>query len=112
MQIEELIEFRRKIHARPELSNEEVQTAEDVVQFLTECHASRIVAPIGGKGVLAEFDSGNEGPSVLLRAELDALPIQEESDLDYKSTRDKVSHMCGHDGHLTILLGVASILLS
>lgn len=107
MNIDKLKEFRRYIHAHPELSNEEVETAKRVVDYLNACNPDTIIHPIGGTGVLAVFDSGVEGPTVLVRCELDALPIEEINTFEHTSTRKAVSHMCGHDGHLTMLLGVA-----
>lgn len=107
MNTERLIEFRRDIHAHPELSNEERQTAAKVHAWLQELNIFHSIKEIGDTGIIAEYDSGKEGPHILLRAELDALPIEEINNFEYRSSKKHVSHMCGHDGHLTSLLGVA-----
>ena len=62
---------------------------------------------MGGSGIAVVFDSGQEGPTLLFRCELDALPIQECSELPYRSERDVKAHLCGHDGHMAIMLGLA-----
>lgn len=99
--------IRRSLHAEPELSGQEVKTASTMVELLSASNPDRIVEGIGGAGVMAIFDSGTEGQHVVIRAELDALPIVETNDFDYRSTVDGVSHKCGHDGHMTILIGLA-----
>jgi len=108
--VEALIDFRRQLHRYPELSGAEVQTAQRVVSYLRPLAPSRIWDNIGGAGVVALFDSGHAGPCLLLRAELDALPIQEVNDFAYRSQYPGVAHKCGHDGHTAILLGVAAAL--
>lgn len=110
MSLNKLIEFRRLVHANPELSNQEFETGHRVLEFLKNCKPDEIIYPIGETGLLAEFKGGDDGPSVLLRAELDALPIEEINGFDHRSKTKDVSHMCGHDGHMTILLGVAEYL--
>lgn len=109
MTTQDLKEFRRYIHKNPELSNEEVNTAHLIVERLRALNPgpAGIITGLGGHGVMAEFDSGIKGPSIMIRAELDALPIQEVSDIEHRSDVDNVSHMCGHDGHMSILLGLA-----
>ncbi|WP_282095330.1 amidohydrolase [Epibacterium ulvae] len=104
--IAELTEFRRALHKRPELSGEEVETAAAIVEALKPLNPDRILKGLGGHGVAAVFDSGVEGPTVLFRAELDALPIQEISDNPWKSEIDGKGHLCGHDGHMTMLLAL------
>jgi amidohydrolase len=105
--LEELIDLRHELHRNPELSFKEVHTAAKVVRLLKDCGADPIIQKIGGHGVLAQFNGHAPGPCVLLRAELDALPIPEENKFDYSSQNPGNSHACGHDGHMTILIGVA-----
>ena len=105
--VNELIEIRRHLHANPELSGQEYQTAEKITELLAKHNPSSIIEKVGGTGVLAIFDSGNEGPTVLFRSELDALPIKEINEFEYRSKVENVAHKCGHDGHSTILIGLA-----
>lgn len=108
--VTELIELRRKLHRQPELSGEEVETAKTIIKALTHLAPSKIISGLGGHGVAAVFDSGNPGPTILFRAELDALPIQEISDNPWKSKINGKGHLCGHDGHMMFLLGLGRIL--
>jgi amidohydrolase len=101
--IEDLVAFRRELHRFPEISGEEAATARRVVGFLEDTGPDRIVSGLGGHGVAAVYDSGAPGPTVLFRSELDALPIEELTDVPYRSTVAGKSHMCGHDGHTAIL---------
>jgi amidohydrolase len=109
-ELSDLIRLRKEIHSRPELSEEEERTSERVVEQLRELDMFHISKDIGGHGVLASYDSHKPGRTVLFRAELDALPIQEESRLKYRSEVKGVSHACGHDGHLSILIGLAKLI--
>lgn len=104
-----LADFRRQLHAHPELSEREVQTATRVAERLAGCGPSRLLTGLGQMqtGVCAAFDSGEAGPGVLLRCELDALPIQETNTFRHRSRVAGVAHACGHDGHMATLLGVA-----
>ena len=97
-----LVDVRRDIHAHPELSYEEVRTGELVATEL-EALGLDVVRGVGGTGVVTEVGTG--GPVVALRADLDALPIQEEGRHSYRSTVPGVMHACAHDGHTAILLG-------
>ncbi len=106
----ELTGFRRALHRRPEISGEEVETARAIVGALEPLSPSRIVTDLGGHGVAAVFDSGVDGPTVLFRAELDALPIQEKSDMPWVSEVPGKGHLCGHDGHMTMLLGLGRLI--
>ncbi len=106
----ELTAFRRDLHRHPEISGEEKQTAKTIVKALEAFNPSRILSGLGGHGVAAVFDSGIEGPTVLFRAELDALPIQELSDNEWVSQVDGKGHLCGHDGHMTMLLALGRML--
>lgn len=106
----ELVAFRRDLHRRPELSGEEVETARTIVKVLEPMSPSRVLTGLGGHGVAAVFDSGVEGPTVLFRAELDALPIQELSDVEWISEVPGKGHLCGHDGHMTMLLALGRLI--
>ena len=106
----ELTAQRRDLHRRPEVSGEEEQTAAFIVQALTRMKPDRVVTGLGGHGVAAIFDSGIEGPTVLFRAELDALPIHEQSESAWRSQIDGKGHLCGHDGHMVMLLGLGRLL--
>ena len=105
-----LIEARRYLHKFPELSGEEINTSVYIEKYLRGLKADEIITGIGGKGIAAVFRGKKRGKRILLRCELDALPIQESNTFMHKSKIGKVSHMCGHDGHMVILLGVADIL--
>jgi len=106
----ELTTFRRLLHQYPEVSGEEVETARRIVEALGPLAPSQILTNLGGHGVAAVFDSGTPGPTVMFRAELDALPIHEISDNAWRSTIDGKGHLCGHDGHMTMLLGLGRLL--
>lgn len=102
-----LVDLRRELHAHPELSGAESRTAARVVAFLEPLRPDRMVTGLGGHGVVATFDSGVPGPTLLFRSELDALPIVEHDVEGHTSTVHGVSHKCGHDGHTTMLCGLA-----
>lgn len=110
--IQEIIELRRYLHAHPELSGRESRTASTISRFLGRYRPDELHTGVGGHGVLAVFDTGRKGPVVVLRCELDALPIQEDSDFAYRSTRLGVSHKCGHDGHMATVAGLAGLVRS
>lgn len=109
-QINELVALRHELHSSPELSGEEVETAARVAVRLRALGPSGLIEGVGGHGLVATFDSGIPGPAVLFRAELDALPIPEFDDIPHCSKRPEVSHKCGHDGHMSILVGLAALL--
>ncbi len=108
---DELIADRRHFHANPELAFEEHETAAFVAERLRSL-GIEVTTGVGGTGVKGVIRGGSSGRTVMLRADMDALPIQEESDKPYASTRPGVMHACGHDGHTAILLAVARILSS
>lgn len=108
--LERLTEFRTMLHRYPELSNQESETADRVVQFLKETGPDEIRTGIGGHGVAALYGKENDGPTLLFRCELDALPIREANTFDYRSRTEGVAHLCGHDGHMTIVAGLAMLL--
>jgi amidohydrolase len=105
----QMIDWRRGFHRLPELAYEEHQTAKSVVELLRSFGIEEISEGIGRTGVVAVIRNG-PGPSVGLRADMDALPIAEANPLAYRSTVPGVMHACGHDGHMTMLLGAARYL--
>ncbi|PTM41061.1 amidohydrolase [Bosea sp. 124] len=106
---ETLTAWRRHLHAHPELGRHETVTSIFVQDKLTELGVP-FTAGVGGHGVVATLKRGGSERSVGLRADMDALPIAEASDLPYKSGTPNVMHACGHDGHTTALLGAAALL--
>lgn len=107
-QIARLTALRHELHTMPELSGEERETAGRIVAELEALGADRIWRDLGGHGVAAEFRGTGPGPTVLLRCELDGLPIREVSDLPYRSRSPGKGHLCGHDGHMVSMLGVST----
>ena len=101
-----MTKLRQRIHRQPELSFEEEQTASLVAQTLKD-FGYEPQTGIAGTGVVAILDSGQPGKTVALRADMDALPIQEDSDLTYRSINQGKMHACGHDGHVATLLTAA-----
>ncbi|WP_107497117.1 amidohydrolase [Thalassobius sp. I31.1] len=109
-QLTYLTELRHDLHRQPEISGEEVHTAARIVRELKKLGADRIWDGLGGAGVAAEFRGAEAGPTVLFRCELDGLPITEVSDLPYKSEVAGKGHLCGHDGHMCMVLGLGMAL--
>lgn len=103
----DLTQWRRDLHRNPELSGEEAETARKVQAFVAACGADRILSGLGGHGVAAIFEGREPGPTVMVRAELDALPIEEISDRPHRSAIPGKAHLCGHDGHMAILAALA-----
>ena len=109
-QITRLTEIRQALHTAPELSGAEWQTAEHIQRHLQALGPDDIVSGLGGAGIAAVYDSGKPGRSVLVRCELDGLPIQETGNTQYRSRIEGRGHQCGHDGHMAIVLGTAMLL--
>ena len=105
---EDIYYYRRDFHQNPELSFQEYRTAQTIEKHLNS-FGIKYKKNIGKTGIVGELNFG-DGPIIALRADMDALPIQEVSDLDYKSKNNGVMHACGHDGHMAILLGAAKVL--
>lgn len=105
---EHIYSYRRDFHQYPELSFQEYRTAETISKHL-ESFGIEHRTGVGKTGVVGEIVFG-DGPTIALRADMDALPIQEVGDLKYKSKNEGVMHACGHDGHMAILLGAANAL--
>ena len=105
---DELIRIRRTIHRHPELGFEEIKTGALVVKTLNELGVE-LQTGVGKTGVVARIGDGN-GPVIGIRADMDALPIFEENDVEYKSQVPGKMHACGHDAHTTMVLGAAMLL--
>lgn len=105
-----IIQLRRDLHQYPELSGCERETAKKIVQFFVPLRPDEIIEDIGGTGIAVIFKGKKDGPKVLLRCELDAVPVQEKTALAYGSKINGVSHQCGHDGHMAILAAVGEAL--
>ncbi|WP_338731799.1 amidohydrolase [Mangrovimonas cancribranchiae] len=107
MNLNNLTTYRKHLHQYPELSGQEKQTSRHLIEDLKKLNPTQIITNIGGYGFAVIFDSGNTGETVMFRAELDALPIQEVNTFSHHSKIEGISHKCGHDGHMTILYGLA-----
>lgn len=105
----ELIAFRRMLHRYPELAFQEAVTSAKVAEAL-ESIPVQVTKGMGGTGLAAEIEGHLPGPVIVLRADMDALPIQEETGLPYMSERPGLMHACGHDAHTAILVGAARLL--
>lgn len=105
-----LQEIRRRLHEYPEISREEKKTAETIAEELKKIGISNIRENIGGHGIIAEINGNKPGKTIALRADMDALQIEEETGLPYSSKNKGVMHACGHDAHVTMLLGAARLL--
>ena len=109
--VEELVRYRRHFHAHPELSLEEFETHAFIERELLGAFKFGELRPgVAKTGILATLVGGRPGPVTLLRADMDALPMQETGDVAYRSQRENVMHACGHDGHMAILLAAARAL--
>lgn len=106
----DLIAFRRDLHSFPELGFEESETAAKVAAELSKL-GLEFTANVGGHGIVADLYGNRPGRTIALRADMDALPIQEETDLFFASKRPGVMHACGHDSHTSILLGAVKLLV-
>ena len=104
-----LIATRRDIHQNPELGNRETRTGALVAERLRAL-GLEVRHPVAKTGVVGILRGGRPGPVVGVRADMDALPIQERNDVPYKSRNAGVKHACGHDAHTTIVLGAAEVL--
>ncbi|MFY3793014.1 M20 family metallopeptidase [Ureibacillus sp. MALMAid1270] len=110
-EFEEMVSIRRYLHANPELSFQEVHTPAYIANYHREL-GLEVREGVGGRGVVATLRGGKPGKTVALRADFDALAIQELNDIPYKSKVDGVMHACGHDGHTATLLVLAKVLNS
>jgi amidohydrolase len=108
---EEIVEFRHELHAHPELAYEEHETAARIGARLADIDGLTVRDGLaGGTGLVAVLDTGRPGPTVALRADIDALPITEQTGLPWASKNPGRMHACGHDGHAACVLGSAVVL--
>ncbi|MBD1396172.1 amidohydrolase [Pontibacter sp. JH31] len=109
--LQDIESFRQHLHRYPELSGQETNTSHTIRQFVKRYNPVKVLSGLGGTGIAVIFSGlASGGPTLLFRAELDALPITEINDIPYRSTQAGISHKCGHDGHMAILMGLASLL--
>src|SRR5690606_12580105 len=106
---EKLIRYRRELHMYPELSMQEFETTRRIRQWLEEAGISILDLPLK-VGVVAEITGEQPGPTIALRADIDALPIKEKTDLPYSSLKEGIMHACGHDFHTAAMIGAATLL--
>ncbi|WP_414839438.1 amidohydrolase [Carnobacterium sp. TMP28] len=107
---EEMIEIRRHLHAHPELSYQEEETAAYIASFYQGKEAT-VEKNVGGNGVVVTIEGGKSGETLALRADFDALPIEEETGLSFASKNKGVMHACGHDAHTAYLMVLADCLI-
>ena len=102
-----LIELRHILHAHPELSGHEALTNKILNEWVRQTHPDQLIEKIGGYGLAAIYKGAKPGKRIMIRGDIDALHIPEPNDIAYRSQNQGVSHKCGHDGHATILCGLA-----
>lgn len=106
--MDSIIALRHELHRNPGTSGKEKETAERIARFFKPLAPDAIFDNLGGTGVAVVFSGAKPGQTIMLRAELDALPIQERNHLPYSSANPGKAHLCGHDGHMAILAAVGS----
>jgi len=106
-----MVKLRRDLHRRPELSGHERETARRIAAELDRLGVTHRTG-VGGNGIVAELPGNGDGATIAVRADIDALPIHEETGLAFASEVEGVMHSCGHDGHTAILVGAAELLLA
>lgn len=108
---EEMVKIRRHLHMNPELSHQEVATPAFIAERLEEIGVE-VRRNVGGRGVVGTIRGGKPGKTIAFRADFDALPIDDQKNVSYKSTVPGVMHACGHDGHTAALLGFAKAMVA
>ena len=103
---EEIISLRKKLHSIAEVSGNEKQTSQYLINHFKSLPVTEIITEIGGTAFVVIIEGLNRGKNIALRTDIDALPINEENGFDYKAEQEGVSHKCGHDGHMAILTAV------
>jgi amidohydrolase len=111
-EITELVALRRELHTHAELAGQETETSRIIRGFVERHQPNGLVTRLGGTGLAAVFEGREEGPTVMFRTEIDAVPVEEGNVVDHRSCRPGVSHTCGHDGHMAMVAGLAARLQS
>lgn len=106
----DLTKLRHHLHSIAEVSGSEKETSDAIREFLQEMSPDYLQTGVGGYGILATYVGEDDGPHLVIRCELDALPISDAIDEKYRSKKEGVGHKCGHDGHMSIVCGVARFL--
>lgn len=107
IELEKMIAFRRELHQHPELSGQETVTAERITAMLREVGVDEVHEKIGGYGVVGVINGTKAGSTVALRADFDALPLEEVNQFPHRSRQSNMMHACGHDGHSSMLMAAA-----
>lgn len=107
--IDQVVAWRRHLHMHPEVAFQEVETSQFIFDTVSAIPGLVVTRPTA-TSVLAVLATGRPGPTIAVRADIDALPILEENDVSFRSTRDGTMHACGHDGHTAIVLALATLL--
>ncbi len=107
----EIIKIRRHFHENPELSFEEKETSKYIEDFYKDKDCKITTNFGGGYGIIVDIEGGKPGSKIALRADMDALPVEEDSNYDFKSKKPGIMHACGHDGHTAYLMVLASVLI-
>lgn len=108
--LQKLYKLRRDLHKNPDLSGNEQNTIKKIIDFVKVYHPHKIITELGRTGAAFVYEGINKGNTVIIRADIDALPIQEDNKFEYASVKNNTAHLCGHDGHMTIVAGLAKIL--
>jgi len=108
--LDDITTLRHDLHAMAEVSNNERKTSKFVTEFLEDTSPSVLQTGVGGNGLFATYNGKEEGPHIVIRCELDGLPITDDVEVPYQSTTTGVGHKCGHDGHMAIVCGLAKLL--
>ena len=104
-----IIQTRRDLHRIPEIAFQETKTATYLKQYLSQFDFE-VVTDIAENGIVATMTTGRPGPTILFRADMDALPLEEATNLSFASTHPGAMHACGHDAHMTMVLAAATVL--
>ena len=106
------VALRRELHAHAELAGREIETSRILRTYVEGHGPQQLITDLGGCGLAAVFDGREDGPTLMFRTEIDAVPVQEVNDFDHRSRHAGVSHKCGHDGHAATVAGLAAGLAS
>jgi len=109
--LQKLNNLRKELHQNPELSGEEQNTIKKIIEFIRAYHPHKIITELGRTGAAFVYEGIEKGNTVVIRADIDALPITEENKFEHISINEGAAHLCGHDGHMTMVAGLAKLLM-